>query len=88
MSHGLAVSVGGTLAILFGFFGINASEVNPTSSMFDERYTPIYFIIVLIVGGALVLYFMLAWQHRRQNLRSTRNRSWRLEQDGLILAPD
>ena len=58
-------TIAGTLALLFGFFGINAAQVNDRVSMFDHRYLPIYLIIVLIIVLAVGIYRALAWQEKR-----------------------
>ena len=58
-------TIAGTLALLFGFFGINAAQVNDRVSMFDHRYLPIYLIIVLIIVLAVGIYAALAWQEKR-----------------------
>ncbi|MDQ1294084.1 MAG: hypothetical protein QG608_1967 [Actinomycetota bacterium] len=62
-------TVGGTLAILFGFFGINASEVDPSISMFDFEYLPIYLLIAGVVVVALCLYLVLGWRRRLNALK-------------------
>jgi hypothetical protein len=59
-------TIAGTLALLFGFFGINAAQVDDRASMFDHRYLPIYLLVVVILMLAVGIYFALAQQERRQ----------------------
>jgi uncharacterized membrane protein len=66
-------TIGGTLALLFGFFGVNAAQVNNTTSMFDFRYLPIYLVIALIVIFAVGIYLFLAWQERCETPHRPRN---------------
>lgn len=53
-------TIGGTLAVLFGFFGVNASQVHEERSVFDACYLPIYVIVGTIVIGAVACYTVLA----------------------------
>jgi hypothetical protein len=66
-------TIAGTLALLFGFFGINAAQVNDRASMFDHRYLPIYLIILLIIVLAVGIYLALAWQEKRQSRNRRRD---------------
>ncbi|MEV7469673.1 hypothetical protein AB0O20_24675 [Streptomyces kronopolitis] len=49
-------TVSGTLSLLFGFFGINARQVDDHRSMFDDHYTPIYALIATILLCALAIF--------------------------------
>lgn len=63
-------TIGGTLAVLFSFFGVNASQVQAERSMFDPTYLPIYLLVGAIVGGALLIYTVMAFLERRRCPRS------------------
>lgn len=56
--------------IILAYFGINANEVNPNRSIFDERYLPVYItvLIVMLIGGllSLVLYLQQVIRNRRR----------------------
>lgn len=70
-------TVAGTLAILFGFFGVNAAEVDQGASMFDGRYLPIYLLILMIVSTGFALYVLLAWRERQaRSQERPRGRGW------------
>ncbi|MFG2528991.1 hypothetical protein [Streptomyces sp. NPDC048516] len=70
-------TVSGTLGLLFGFFGINARQVDEHRSMFDDHYTPIYALIVTILLCAFAIFTGMRlqerWEERRD--RST-TRTW------------
>ncbi|OEJ21744.1 hypothetical protein AS594_39560 [Streptomyces agglomeratus] len=66
-------TVTGTLSLLFGFFGINARQVDEDRSMFDDRYTPIYALITLILACALAIFSGMRL-HERWTERRERNR--------------
>lgn len=63
-------TVTATLSLLFGFFGVNASQVDEQRSMFDERYAPVYALIsVILAVGFLIFAGMLLherWSERRE----------------------
>lgn len=70
-------TVSGTLSLLFGFFGINARQVDDQRSMFDDRYTPIYALIALILACALAIFGGMRLHERRTERRErSRIRSW------------
>jgi hypothetical protein len=62
-----------TLSLLFGFFGINAKQVDETRSMFDARYAPIYVLIALIMAAAALIFVGMRiherWAERREGAR-------------------
>lgn len=58
-------TVGGTLSLLFGFFGINATQVNGARSIFDGRYLPIYLLIGGLILSALGIFAVMRAQERR-----------------------
>jgi hypothetical protein len=62
-------TIAGTFSLLFGYFGVNASQVNPNRSMFDHRYLGIYLTIVLIIVAAVVIFGVMTWAERRQAAR-------------------
>lgn len=62
-------TVGGTLSLLFGFFGMNASQVDGGRSMFDSRYAGIYVTILLIVAVAGLVFTLMTWTDRRRTSR-------------------
>ncbi|WP_405537990.1 hypothetical protein [Streptomyces antimycoticus] len=70
-------TVTGTLSLLFGFFGINAQQVDQSQSMFDERYIPIYAITALILACAMVIFGGMRL-HERWHERQERGhiRTW------------
>ncbi|MFE5736594.1 hypothetical protein [Streptomyces celluloflavus] len=88
-------TVSGTLGLLFGFFGINASQVDQNRSMFDDHYTPIYALIATILLCALAIFTGMRLQERWEERRDRgRTRTWestrRLlarEAGAVILAP-
>ncbi|PJE95873.1 hypothetical protein CUT44_21190 [Streptomyces carminius] len=63
-------TVTATLGLLFGFFGVNASQVDGQRSMFDEYYAPVYALIsVILAVGFLIFAGMLLherWSERRE----------------------
>lgn len=65
-------TIGGTLAVLFSFFGVNASQVQAERSMFDPAYLPIYLLMGAIVGGSLLLYSIMAFLNWRSTNRRPR----------------
>lgn len=56
--------------IILAYFGINANEVNPSRSIFDHHYLPVYItvLIVMMIGGLLSvsLYLQQTIRNRRQ----------------------
>ncbi|WP_261400705.1 hypothetical protein [Streptomyces salinarius] len=62
-------TITGTLSLLFGFFGINAQQVDERRSMFDERYTPIYALIAVIMACALAIFVGMRWHELRTERR-------------------
>ncbi|MER7202829.1 hypothetical protein [Streptomyces sp. CB01635] len=64
-------TITGTLSLLFGFFGVNAEQVDQSRSMFDDRYTPIYGLIALILASALAIFSGMRlherWSERREH---------------------
>lgn len=69
----LVTTVAGTFGLLFGFFGINAAQVRPERSIFDNRYAGIYLLIVGLIVTAGVVYLGLHAYERRQ---TQRDRQW------------
>ncbi|MBS2966518.1 hypothetical protein KGA66_25995 [Actinocrinis puniceicyclus] len=69
-------TVGGTLSLLFGFFGMNATQVNSAHSMFDSHYLGIYLTIALIIIAAGAVFTAMTWSEHRHTLRE-RNRARR-----------
>ncbi|MER6029851.1 hypothetical protein [Streptomyces sp. NPDC001851] len=70
-------TVSGTLGLLFGFFGINARQVNQNRSMFDDHYMPIYVLIATILLCALVIFCAMRVQERWEERRDrSRTRTW------------
>ncbi|MGW0731635.1 hypothetical protein [Streptomyces sp. NPDC002851] len=69
-------TVSGTLGLLFGFFGINARQVDEQRSMFDDHYAPIYLLIATILACAIVIFggmrLQERWEQRRER-NQTRN---------------
>lgn len=72
-------TIAGTLSLLFGFFGINASEVDPRHSIFDRRYLGIYTTIALLIVGAIGIFVVMRAQERRDTQRhlQSREQHWR-----------
>lgn len=66
-------TITGTLSLLFGFFGVNAQQVDERRSMFDDRYTPIYALIAVILACALAIFGGMRlherWSERRERSR-------------------
>jgi hypothetical protein len=77
-------TVAGTLSLLFGFFGINATQVNQNQSMFSAHYLGIYLLIAgLVLTGATV--FLLLYIYERRQAASDQRRQFArlpLERDG------
>ncbi|MFJ5591018.1 hypothetical protein ACIQCG_14805 [Streptomyces noursei] len=70
-------TVSGTLGLFFGFFGINASQVDQNRSMFDDHYTPIYALIATILLCALAIFASMRLQERWEERRDrSRTRTW------------
>ncbi|MCH6161490.1 hypothetical protein [Streptomyces marispadix] len=70
-------TISGTLGLLFGFFGINARQVDAHRSMFDENYTPIYTLIVAIFLCAIVIFAGMRIQERWEERRDrSSKRTW------------
>ncbi|MFE7313128.1 hypothetical protein ACFU7T_08465 [Streptomyces sp. NPDC057555] len=70
-------TVSGTLGLLFGFFGINASQVDQNRSMFDDHYAPIYAVIATILFCALAIFAGMRLQERWEERRDrSRTRTW------------
>lgn len=70
-------TVSGTLSLLFGFFGINARQVDDHRSMFDDHYTPIYALIATILLCALAIFAGMRLQERWEERRDrSRTRTW------------
>ncbi|MFE7781776.1 hypothetical protein [Streptomyces nigrescens] len=70
-------TVSGTLSLLFGFFGINARQVDEHRSMFDDHYTPIYALIATILLCALAIFAGMRLQERWEERRDrSRTRTW------------
>ena len=69
-------TVAGTLSLLFGFFGINATQVDGHRSIFDLRYIWIYALITFIIIGALGIFVaMRTLENRRTHHHRHRHRS-------------
>ncbi|MEU2085914.1 hypothetical protein ABZ569_29100 [Streptomyces albus] len=64
-------TVTGTLSLLFGFFGVNAAQVDDSRSMFDDSYAPIYGLIAAILCCAVVIFGGMRlkewWSERRES---------------------
>ena len=70
-------TVSGTLSLLFGFFGINARQVDAQRSMFDDHYTPIYALIAALLLCALAIFGIMRLQERWEERRDrNRIRTW------------
>ncbi|MFI6764179.1 hypothetical protein [Streptomyces sp. NPDC050355] len=70
-------TVSGTLGLLFGFFGINARQVDEHRSMFDDHYTPIYALITAILLCALAILAGMRLQERWEERRDrNRRHTW------------
>ena len=67
-------TVGGTLSLLFGFFGINATQVDGSRSIFDMRYIWIYALIGFLIIGALGIFIAMRAHERRQTHHHRRRR--------------
>lgn len=63
-------TITGTLSLLFGFFGVNARQVDEQRSMFDDHYAPIYALIAVILAVALTIFTGMRlherWTERRE----------------------
>ncbi|MGW1553147.1 hypothetical protein [Streptomyces sp. NPDC002346] len=59
-----------TLSLLFGFFGVNAQQVDQSRSMFDDSYAPIYALIAFILASSLAIFGGMRlherWSERRE----------------------
>ncbi|MGW2766164.1 hypothetical protein [Streptomyces sp. NPDC001275] len=70
-------TISGTLGLLFGFFGINARQVDERRSMFDNHYTPIYTLIAAIFLCAIAIFLGMHMQERWEKRRDrSRGRTW------------
>lgn len=70
-------TITGTLSLLFGFFGINARQVDQQRSMFDDHYTPIYALITAILLCAMAIFGAMRLQERWEERRDRgRTRTW------------
>jgi hypothetical protein len=70
-------TVSGTLSLLFGFFGINARQVDAQRSMFDDHYAPIYALIAALLLCALAIFGIMRLQERWEERRDRdRIRTW------------
>ncbi|GAA1202253.1 hypothetical protein [Streptomyces rhizosphaericus] len=70
-------TVTGTLSLLFGFFGVNARQVDQNRSMFDDRYVPIYAIIALILACATAIFGGMRVHERwRERQERSRTHTW------------
>jgi hypothetical protein len=57
------------LTLVLTFFGINASEVSASRSMFDGHYWPMYALLVVLMISGLTLSGGMLLQQRRQRHR-------------------
>ncbi|SCK56911.1 hypothetical protein YWIDRAFT_08181 [Streptomyces sp. SceaMP-e96] len=70
-------TITGTLSLLFGFFGINARQVDQQRSMFDDHYTPIYALITAILLCAVAIFGAMRLQERWEERHDRdRARTW------------
>ncbi|WP_310726928.1 hypothetical protein [Streptomyces sp. N2A] len=89
-------TITGTLSLLFGFFGINARQVDQQRSMFDDHYTPIYALITAILLCAVAIFGAMRlqewWEERRDRGRTRlwegTHRLLAREAGAVILDPD
>ncbi len=63
----LLTTVAGTLGLLFAYFGINASQIDGSRSMFDRRYLAIYLAVLVIVAVSGAVYLVLGTLARQRN---------------------
>lgn len=68
-------TVGGTLSLLFGFFGINATQVNGARSIFDDHYLPIYLLIGGLIITALAIFTAMRAHEQRNQTHQRRQRA-------------
>ncbi|GLW32998.1 hypothetical protein [Actinoplanes regularis] len=57
------------VTLVLTFFGINAREVSPDRSMFDNHYWPMYLLLLVIILAGLTLSGGLLVQQRQQHSR-------------------
>ncbi|TKA00194.1 hypothetical protein FCI23_43395 [Actinacidiphila oryziradicis] len=70
-------TISGTLGLVFGFFGVNARQVDQRRSMFDNHYAPIYTLIVAIFLCAMAIFMGMRLQERWEERRDrSRRRTW------------
>lgn len=70
---GVAIGFLSTIAvpagIILAFFGINAHEVDPNRSIFDQRYLPVYIAVLVIMSLGAIIAFVLYIQQTLRNRR-------------------
>lgn len=70
---GVAIGYLSTIAvpagIILAFFGMNAHEVDPDRSMFDQRYLPLYLIVLAVMSVGAIIAFVLYIQQKTRNRR-------------------
>lgn len=66
ISVGLASATAIPFTLVFGYFGMNASEVQSNHSMFDPEYWAIYGGVLLISALIIAVHVALLWRHRRR----------------------
>ncbi|WP_293015737.1 hypothetical protein [Mycolicibacterium sp.] len=66
ISVGLASATAIPFTLVFGYFGMNASEIESNHSMFDPKYWVIYGSVLLISALIITTHMALLWRHRRR----------------------
>jgi hypothetical protein len=61
LGHASSRFIANLISREIGFFGINAQQVDERRSMFDDRYTPIYVLIAVIMACALAIFVGMRW---------------------------
>lgn len=69
ISLGAASVVTVPFGLIFGFFGVTARQVDPTRSMFDRGYLPIYLVVGVSAAAILVVHLVLLRLHAQRSRR-------------------
>ncbi len=67
-------TVVGTFGLLFAFFGINATEVDESRSIFDPAYAGIYLLMATVILVAIASYLAMRWHQARPTRQQQRPR--------------
>jgi hypothetical protein len=62
----LLTTIAGTLGLLFAYFGVNASQIDGSRSMFDRNYLAIYLVVLGIVAVSGAVYLVLGAMARQR----------------------